>query len=138
MPDSPAQPTLASPTLYGIPNCDTVKKARNWLTTHGIAHTFVDFKKTGVNAQLLAQWLQHTDWQTLLNRKGTTWRKLDEARKQAVVDQASAIALMQEQPSVIKRPVLTGLAGQPVSHAADKPRALHVGFTELDYQQLFL
>ncbi len=124
MPDAPLQPTL-QPTLFGIPNCDTVKKARAWLTKHGIAHTFVDFKKTGVDAKLLEQWLQHTEWEVLLNRKGTTWRKLDEARKQAVSDQASAMLLMQEQPSVIKRPVLTGLA-QP-------NRALHVGFTELDY-----
>ncbi|QDQ27369.1 ArsC family reductase [Chitinimonas arctica] len=92
--------------LYGIPNCDTVKKARAWLTAHQQEHSFHDFKKEGAGAELLAGWVARLDWQTLLNKQGTTWRKLDPARQALVVDAASAIALMQEQPSLIKRPVL--------------------------------
>ena len=93
-------------TVYGIPNCDTVKKARSWLTEHGLNYTFHDFKKQGVPAELLPQWLAAVGWHTLVNRKGTTWRKLEEATREAVVDDASAIALMLANPSVIKRPVV--------------------------------
>ncbi len=96
-------PTL---TVYGIPNCDTVKKARAWLTEHGVAYAFHDFKKQGVPAELLPEWLTSAGWQTLVNRKGTTWRKLDEAIRLGVVDDASATALMVAHPSVIKRPVV--------------------------------
>ena len=92
--------------VYGIPNCDTVKKARTWLTDHALDYTFHDFKKQGVPADLLPGWLAAAGWQTLVNRKGTTWRKLDEATRLAVVDDASASALMLAQPSVIKRPVI--------------------------------
>ena len=92
--------------LYGIPNCDTVKKARAWLSEHGVAHHFHDFKKQGVPPEPLALWAQALGWERLLNRKGTTWRKLDAARQTAVVDAASACALMQAEPSVIKRPVV--------------------------------
>lgn len=94
-------------TLYGIPNCDTVKKARAWLSEHGVAHDFVDFKKQGVDEAALARWLSQLGWQTLLNTRGTTWRRLDEATRAAVTDTASARALMLAQPSVIKRPVVT-------------------------------
>jgi len=93
-------------TVYGIPNCDTVKKARTWLTDHGLAHQFHDFKKQGVPADQLPVWMAAAGWELLLNRKGTTWRKLDQATQLAVVDAASAAALMQVQPSVIKRPVV--------------------------------
>jgi Spx/MgsR family transcriptional regulator len=93
-------------TLYGIPNCDTVKKARAWLTDNGQAYTFHDFKKQGVPADQLAQWAQSPGWEKLLNRKGTTWRKLDAATQAAVQDSASAQALMLVNPSVIKRPVV--------------------------------
>lgn len=96
-------PTL---TVYGIPNCDTVKKARSWLTEHGVSYAFHDFKKQGVPADLLPQWLAAAGWQTLVNRKGTTWRKFDEATRAAVVNDASATALMLANPSVIKRPVV--------------------------------
>jgi len=92
--------------VYGIPNCDSVKKARAWLTERGIDYTFHDFKKQGVSAELITAWLATQDWQTLVNRKGTTWRKLDDATRNAVVDAASATALMLTQPSVIKRPVI--------------------------------
>jgi arsenate reductase (glutaredoxin) len=92
--------------VYGIPNCDTVKKARTWLTDHALDYTFHDFKKQGVPADLLPGWLAAAGWQTLVNRKGTTWRKLDETTRLAVVDDASATALMLALASVIKRPVV--------------------------------
>jgi Spx/MgsR family transcriptional regulator len=92
--------------LYGIPNCDTVKKARTWLADQGLEAVFWDFKKQGVPAAELATWANALGWEPLVNRKGTTWRKLDAATLQAVVDAASAMQLMQSQPSVIKRPVV--------------------------------
>ncbi len=93
-------------TLYGIPNCDTVKKARVWLADYGVEATFHDFKKQGVPADLLPGWIAAVGWETLVNRKGTMWRKLDPAAQAAVVDTATATALMLEIPSVIKRPVV--------------------------------
>ena len=92
--------------LYGIPNCDTVKKARAWLTGQGLAYSFHDFKKAGVPPERLAVWEDALGWQKLLNRQGTTWRKLDAAVQSGVTDAASAQALMRAQPSVIKRPVV--------------------------------
>ncbi|HVK94418.1 MAG TPA: ArsC family reductase [Noviherbaspirillum sp.] len=112
-------------TLYGIPNCDTVKKARTWLDNNGVEYRFHDFKKTGVSSELVAAWLQHVGWEILLNRKGTTWRALDDERKTAINDAASATLLMMESPSVIKRPVLFD------------GNAAHVGFSEALYQQIF-
>ena len=93
-------------TLYGIPNCDTVKKARTWLDDHQIAYTFHDFKKAGLTAEVVRHWLQAVPWEALVNKKGMTWRNLPDAKKATVVDEASAIALMLESTSVIKRPVL--------------------------------
>ena len=93
-------------TLYGIPNCDTVKKARAWLAERGVAVTFHDFKKQGVPEAALDTWLAQIGWETLLNRSGTTWRRLDDATRAAVTDAASARALMLAQASVIKRPVV--------------------------------
>jgi arsenate reductase len=112
-------------TLYGIPNCDTVKKARTWLDEQGIAYTFHDFKKAGLSRDLVEQWLRDVDWEILVNRKGTTWRALSDERKAAVRDAGSATDLMLESPSVIKRPVLF--------HGG---RA-HVGFSGDSYQQIF-
>lgn len=100
---------MSSPTtiiLYGIPNCDTVKKARAWLQEQGLAYQFHDFKKQGVPAERLPGWMAAVDWDRLLNRQGTTWRRLDAAVQARVQDAASAAALMREQPSVIKRPVV--------------------------------
>lgn len=94
-----------TPTIFGIPNCDTVKKARAWLSEQGVAHAFVDFKKQGVDEAALAHWLGQLGWQALLNTRGTTWRRLDDAARAAVVDAPSAQTLMLAQPSVIKRPV---------------------------------
>lgn len=96
----------ATPIVYGIPNCDTVKKARAWLTSQGIAHEFHDFKKQGVPAAQLPAWMQAVGWEKLLNRQGTTWRKLDAGTQARAQDAASAAALMQEHASVIKRPVV--------------------------------
>ena len=93
-------------TLYGIPNCDTVKRARTWLGDHGVAYTFHDFKKQGVPEAELDRWLQEPGWEALVNRRGTTWRKLDEATRTAVVDAASARAVLLANPSLIKRPVV--------------------------------
>jgi len=93
-------------TVYGIPNCDTVRKARAWLAEHDIAYAFHDYKKQGVPDAALADWMAALGWERLLNRRGPTWRKLDAARQAAVQDAASARALMHEQPSVIRRPVL--------------------------------
>jgi arsenate reductase (glutaredoxin) len=92
--------------LYGIPNCDTVKKARVWLAEHDVDHTFHDLKKQGVPAARLDAWIAELGWEKLVNRKGTTWRKLDLARQAAVTDAAGATALMLAEPSVIKRPVV--------------------------------
>jgi Spx/MgsR family transcriptional regulator len=93
-------------TLYGIPNCDTVKRARAWLATQGVDAVFHDFRRAGVPAPALDRWLDELGWETLLNRRGTTWRGLDEALRASVVDAGSARALMRAQPSVIKRPVV--------------------------------
>ncbi|WP_424858955.1 MULTISPECIES: ArsC family reductase [unclassified Tepidimonas] len=92
--------------MYGIPNCTTVKKARAWLDERGIAYRFHDFKKDGLPVARLDAWLAALGWEALLNRRGTTWRQLDEATRAAVVDAASARALMLARPSVIRRPVV--------------------------------
>ncbi|HEY1394176.1 MAG TPA: ArsC family reductase [Methylibium sp.] len=92
--------------LYGISNCDTVKKARAWLQAEGVAHDFHDFKKLGLAAERLDAWIATLGWERLLNRQGTTWRKLDPEQQAAVVDAASAKALMLNNLSVIKRPVV--------------------------------
>lgn len=93
-------------TLYGIPNCDTVKKARAWLASQGVEHAFHDFKKAGVPPQRLDAWLAAAGADRLLNRQGTTWRKLEPAAQSAAQAPAGARALMLEQPSVIRRPVV--------------------------------
>jgi len=112
-------------TLYGIPNCDTVKKARTWLADQQQDFTFHDFKKQGLSAEQVKQWLKTVTWEVLVNKKGTTWRGLPDARKAQIVDAGSAIALMLENPSVIKRPVLQRADGS------------HVGFSDAQYRQIF-
>jgi arsenate reductase len=123
-PDSGAA-GLDSMTLYGIPNCTTVKKARTWLDAHALDVAFHDFKKQGVDEAWLRKVIRQTGWQALLNTRGTTWRKLDDAEKAAASDEAGAIALMLAQPSVIKRPVL------------EIEGSYHLGFAEEHYQTLF-
>lgn len=92
-------------TLYGIKNCDTVRKARAWLDARGIAHAFHDYKTAGIDAARLAGWADELGWERLLNRAGTTFRKLPDADKEGL-DRGKAIALMLAQPSMIKRPLL--------------------------------
>ena len=99
-------------TVYGIPNCDSVKKARAWLTEQGLNYTFHDFKKQGVPELELDQWLKTCGWEVVLNRKGTTWRKLDEATQAGVTNAATAKALMLAQSSVIKRPLIAWPSGK--------------------------
>jgi len=112
--------------LYGIPNCNTVKKARDWLAQHDIAVEFHDFKKQGVDAVAARNWLQQEDWTRLVNRSGLTWRVLPDQRKQEVCDAPSALVLMLEKPSVIKRPLLE-----------QDGKLLHVGFDEAAYSKIF-
>lgn len=111
--------------LYGIPNCNTVKKARSWLSEHQIDIPFHDFKKNGVDAAMLEKWCQQVGYEKLLNRQGTTWRQLPDEVKNSVIDQASAIRVMLEKPSSIKRPVL------------EHDKGVLLGFDEAAYAQLF-
>lgn len=106
--------------LYGIPNCDTVKKARTWLDNHGIAYTFHDYKKAGADAAKLAAWCDAAGWDKVLNRAGTTFKKLPDADK-ADLDQAKAVAVMAANPSCIKRPIV------------EHPGGLLVGFKDAEW-----
>lgn len=115
--------------LYGIPNCATVKKARQWLDEHHIEYRFHDFKRQGVPAAL-SDWMAQAGWESLLNRRGTTWRNLPDSQKSSIIDAASALKLMQEQPSVIKRPVMLAMASDA--------HVLRVGFDADDWQTFFL
>lgn len=106
-------------SFYGIPNCDTVKKARAWLDTNGIAYAFHDYKKEGADPARLAKWAETVGWEKLINRAGTTFRKLDEADK-ADIDQAKALRLMAANPSIIKRPVVEYRGGVLVGFKAEE------------------
>jgi len=99
--------------VYGIPNCNTVKKAVTWLTDNGLTYEFHDFKKKGITEEKLNQWCDTFGWETVLNKKGTTWRKLSPESQSAVVDQATAVAVMLTNTSAIKRPVVES-DGKPV------------------------
>lgn len=109
--------------IYGIPNCDTMKKARKWLEANDVEYEFHDYKKLGVPEKNLKRWVKQVGWETLLNRRGTTWRKLDDTVKDNI-DEVSSIDVMLENPSAIKRPVL---------ETGDK---VLVGFSENEYQSL--
>ncbi len=104
--------------VYGIPNCNTVKKARTWLDEQGLAFVFHDYKKQGVPVDRLDAWIKQVGWEVLVNRQGATWRQLDDATKAGVVDAASARALMLDKASVIKRPVVER-AGQVLAVGFD-------------------
>lgn len=106
-------------TMYGIKNCDTIKKARDWLAANAIAYDFHDYKTAGIDAAHLARWIEAAGWETMLNRAGTTFRKLPDADK-ADLDAAKATALMLAQPSMIKRPVLEHPGGLLVGFAPDR------------------
>lgn len=111
--------------IYGIPNCDTVKKARQWLAEHGIDYEFVDFKKTPPSEALIESWLQDIALEVLLNKCGTTWRKLSDEQKNAAAQREQAVKLMAEQPSLIKRPVL------------DENGKFYAGFQTASYESVF-
>jgi arsenate reductase (glutaredoxin) len=106
--------------LYGIPNCDTVKKARAWLDARGIGYSFHDYKKLGADPEQLAAWADRTGWEVLLNRRGTAFRKLPDADKEGL-DSAKAVRVMAANPSTIKRPVV------------EYPGGLLVGFAEAEW-----
>ena len=108
--------------LYGIKNCDTMKKARAWLDSHGVQYEFHDYKIAGIDPAVLERWSAVVGWETLLNRAGTTFRKLPDSQK-TNLDERKAISLMKVQPSMIKRPVL------------EAGRKLLVGFKPADYEQ---
>jgi len=114
-------------TVYGIRNCNTVKKALSWLTIHNIPFSFYDYKKQGVSAEKLKIWEQQAGWQKLLNKKGTTWRQLGPERQAQIRDAKDALELMQEKTSIIKRPLI---------EEGDKIIAL--GFEEEEYGKAFL
>ena len=111
--------------VYGIDNCDQVRKARSWLRAQGVAFRFHDFRSDGLDGVLLARWMAHLPWDALLNRRGLSWRQLDTTRKASVVDQASASELMLAHPTLVKR---------PVREAGDRTV---VGFSEPIYLNLF-
>ena len=91
--------------MYGIPNCDTIKKARNWLTDNNVDYAFHNYKKDGVPEKKIKQWIKDVGWEILLNKRGTTWRKLDDMTK-STVNEKSALNIMLDNPSIIKRPVV--------------------------------
>ncbi|MEK9711094.1 MAG: ArsC family reductase [Thalassolituus sp.] len=111
-------------TVYGIKNCDTMKKAMKWLDDAGIAYHFHDYKKDGLSPELVDSWLNQLGWEDLINRRGTTWRKLDESVREAM-DNDSARQVMLENPSIIKRPLL------------DTGRERILGFKADDYEARF-
>lgn len=117
-------------TLYGIAHCDTVKKARAWLAMQGLAYQFHDFKKQGVPAARLSAWMAAVGWERLLNRQGTTWRKLDPVLQSTVCDAASASALLLEHSSAIKRPVVEWQQGDTIE--------ITVGFDAQQWEQRLL
>lgn len=112
-------------SIYGIKNCDTMKKAFRWLDEHNIEYQFFDYKKVGVDSELAKQWLAQQDWQQIINKRGTTWRKLDDETKDAM-DNANALEIMQAQPSIIKRPLII------------KDSEIILGFNAEEYQRQFL
>lgn len=113
-------------TLYGIPNCDTVKKARLWLEKRGVPYSFHNFKKDGITAQKIEEWGKTLGWVILLNKKGTTWKKVEPVEQSKINTPAKITDFLKENPSAIKRPVLE-----------KEGRALVVGFKEAEYEQLF-
>lgn len=116
--------TTALPTMYGIKNCDTIKKAKKWLDEQGVEFEFHDYKKDGLSETLLTSWIKELGWEALLNRRGTTWRKLPDEIKDNI-DESSAIKVMLENTSIIKRPLL------------DTGKVKTLGFKADDYQSLF-
>ena len=113
--------------IYGIPNCDTVKKTVNWFQKHHLAYEFYNYKTNGIPVSKLKNWCNQTGWESLLNRKGTTWKQLDEKLKMKITDEKTAIRWLSENTSAIKRPLI---------ELAEKVVAL--GFSEEDYLRIFI
>ena len=111
-------------TLYGIRNCDTIKKARRWLDENGIDYRFHDVRSDGITRKDLQAWMQTLDWEALLNRRGTSWRKLPESVRNSI-NKTRAIKLMLDNPAIIKRPLLA------------RGDSLHLGFSTDSYQSIF-
>lgn len=111
-------------TLYGIKNCDTVKKARNWLDTHGVDYRFHDFRADGLDREMVARWLAELGWETLVNKRSTSWKALDEATRTGM-NQDSALPAILAQPTLIKRPLL------------DTGHERFTGFSAASYQKIF-
>jgi len=107
--------------LFGIPNCDTVKKSKKWLDSRGIKYDFHDYKKQGISKKQLAEWCKHVEWETLLNKRSRTWKEVSE-KDQSNISQTKAISLMQQHPTLIKRPV------------TQKGKIITVGFDEKIYK----
>ena len=114
----------AAVTLYGIPNCDTIKKARNWLQEHAVEYRFHDYRKQGVDGDQLQAMAAQLGWEVMLNRRGTTWRALPDQVKEQI-DEASAVKLMLDNPAIIKRPIV------------ELDDGLHIGFNPQQYQEIF-
>jgi len=111
-------------TMYGIPNCDTIKKARAWLNDHEVEFEFHDYRKQGLDEEQLQIMVAALGWETMLNRRGTTWRALPDTLKDHI-DLESAISVMLDNPAIIKRPILA------------KDEQLHLGFSAAQYQEIF-
>ena len=111
-------------TLYGIKNCDTVRKARKWLESEGFDYSFHDFRVDGLNKKDLSTWVKAVGWEVLLNKRSTSWKQLSDKDRETV-DEGKAIALMLANPTLIKRPVLT------------LGKTIHVGFKSAEYKKLF-
>jgi arsenate reductase len=112
--------------VYGIKNCNTVKNALDWLKKNKVEFEFHDYKKSGVTASKLADWSKQVGWESLVNKRGTTWRQLDEAIQNKITNEKAAIALMVEKTSVIKRPLIE-----------DNGKVLLLGFDEAQYKAVF-
>ena len=111
-------------TLYGIKNCDSVKKARKWLDTHGIEYQYHDFREDGLNREVVAAWLAELGWEALVNKRSTSWKALDEASRKSMNTESALVAII-DQPTLIKRPLL------------DTGHERHTGFSASSYQQIF-
>ena len=112
--------------VYGIKNCSTVRKALNWLEDNGIEYKFHDYKKEGVSSDKIGEWQKQVDWQSLINKKGTTWRKLEKEIQESIKNENSAVQLMQDNTSLIKRPIIEG------------PDSFLLGFDEGEYSAKLL
>jgi len=110
--------------LFGIPNCDTVKKSKKWLDSHGVEYEFHDYKKKGISKKQLAEWCNQVEWETLLNKRSRTWKELS-TQDQSNINLTKAISLMQQHPTLIKRPV------------AQQAKNITVGFDEKTYKDNF-